>query len=413
MIHIKQVYKEITKESKARLIADLKLHNKSLKLWYEVSLEYEKYIVVDRADPFIIAFINYAMLNNLDIVSDVPISQSIYYKLKTHYIPALHNNNKDFYNIELKTQYMKDIEENYGAVATGMSAGIDSFTTLFLNTQDDIPHQRKITHLAFFNVGAVQSSNTGRFDYDEILKYEDEKIIKRSLEINELRYNRALKIANQLDLPLVRVESNIMEIQKMKHKFLHVQRAVSAVFVLQKLFSGYYFASTFSLNDFVVDTKDPSHYDVFSLAMFSTKNLEFLSGDSAYNRVEKTNLIKNERIVQNNLNVCWREDENCGECDKCLRTLVTLDFLGALDLFKHSFDIDKYKRKRNRNIAYVKVSSLTNPYFKQIIQLAKNQNIKYLNFQTISFYVPIFIKKYVRKALTNPQKAVKRVLKRK
>jgi hypothetical protein len=50
-------------------------------------------------------------------------------------------------------------------------------------------------------------------------------------------------------------------------------------------------------------------------------------------RFEKFEVIAEERIVLDNLRVCWRgeSDTNCGGCSKCMRAISALHLLGVLD----------------------------------------------------------------------------------
>ena len=58
-------------------------------------------------------------------------------------------------------------------------------------------------------------------------------------------------------------------------------------------------------------------------------------------------MIADKEGCYKNLLVCFSEDENCGKCAKCKRTLMQIDALGKgiLENFKDTFDIDEYKSK--------------------------------------------------------------------
>ena len=50
------------------------------------------------------------------------------------------------------------------------------------------------------------------------------------------------------------------------------------------------------------------------------------------NRVERLALISQYPVLLDNIRVCWMDSAayNCGQCEKCLRTMVALEGLGAL-----------------------------------------------------------------------------------
>jgi len=59
-----------------------------------------------------------------------------------------------------------------------------------------------------------------------------------------------------------------------------------------------------------------------------------LSHDGAVTRAEKIAVVKESQVALDNLRVCFQKDTgrlNCGECEKCLRTMVGLRIVGALE----------------------------------------------------------------------------------
>jgi len=54
---------------------------------------------------------------------------------------------------------------------------------------------------------------------------------------------------------------------------------------------------------------------------------------AAFTREQKLTLLAKSPMALRTLRVCWRSgtDENCGACNKCYRTMVQLELLGALD----------------------------------------------------------------------------------
>lgn len=66
MIHIGQP-QIVEKPHNSRLQAKVKIGNNETELWFEVSKEYGEYLVDDRADAFVVALVNYAMIHGFDI----------------------------------------------------------------------------------------------------------------------------------------------------------------------------------------------------------------------------------------------------------------------------------------------------------------------------------------------------------
>jgi len=66
--------------------------------------------------------------------------------------------------------------------------------------------------------------------------------------------------------------------------------------------------------------------------MFSSSRLTFLHDGAAFMRVQKTEYVVRSPIAMQHLRVCWQSaaGDNCGTCNNCIRTLLTLEVLGAL-----------------------------------------------------------------------------------
>ena len=94
------------------------------------------------------------------------------------------------------------------------------------------------------------------------------------------------------------------------------------------------------------------HFSFLQLDTFSNNNLRFVYESMDLNRIEKTKYLQNDSMAKRYLNVCGYQDEmNCGICEKCIRTLCTLDILGYLEDFEEVFDIPLYKSNRNKHLA--------------------------------------------------------------
>lgn len=67
--------------------------------------------------------------------------------------------------------------------------------------------------------------------------------------------------------------------------------------------------------------------------LLSTGTLKIIHDGAGYSRLEKTERVAKSDVALRSLRVCWRSrsDVNCGTCEKCLRTILTLELIGALD----------------------------------------------------------------------------------
>jgi len=67
--------------------------------------------------------------------------------------------------------------------------------------------------------------------------------------------------------------------------------------------------------------------------MLGSRATDLIYDSADVNRRAKLRELAGSDLALRNLRVCWRSgtDENCGRCEKCLRTMMTLELHGALD----------------------------------------------------------------------------------
>ena len=173
--------------------------------------------------------------------------------------------------------------------------------------------------------------------------------------VKEKTVERAEKVAAELNLPLLKIESNFQQVIPLKNLFFHTYRSVMAVYALQKLWRLYYYGSGIGFQDFSLEksfVQDPAHYELLLLDCLSTSGLRLISDGGEGDRNDKIEFIADNPVAQKYLHVCIRTDHNCGRCEKCLRTLLAIDAAGKLDNFRESFDIDAYLKIREQAWIY-------------------------------------------------------------
>jgi hypothetical protein len=81
--------------------------------------------------------------------------------------------------------------------------------------------------------------------------------------------------------------------------------------------------------------------------LMSTGRTTFVHYGAEASRFEKTEFIAGSEVVRRHLHVCWEEasDRNCGRCEKCFRTQMTLDLLGCREAAP-CFEINGYSLER-------------------------------------------------------------------
>lgn len=80
---------------------------------------------------------------------------------------------------------------------------------------------------------------------------------------------------------------------------------------------------------------------------YSSSTMRIIHDGAAFSRFQKTELVSTSSPALSALRVCWRSqsDENCGKCEKCIRTMIALELCGVLEkspTFLHAtLDLDR------------------------------------------------------------------------
>lgn len=235
-------------------------------------------------------------------------------------------------------------------VATGFSAGVDSFATLVRYDRARVHPDLAVSALAVFNVGAFGRNGDAHF--------------ARAMD-------RCDVFAAQERLRAIAVDSNMDALYRAPvlgrpgFEKTNTFRNVAAALALENGVRRYYVSSSFSPAEIGVRaTYNPAYLDPILLPLLSTERLVFLSACAALTRLEKTRLVADVPAAASLLDVCTRPHEriagappNCSHCGKCIRTLFTLEALGRLDAFAGVFDVGLFRSRRDRFLDELRASA--------------------------------------------------------
>ena len=335
-------------------------------LWYQVDKEYKNCLSYELADSVIISLLLFAVEGGYDIESDIPMSETLFYRLTTQLIPYL-SSNLHCSEISIKAS-LSNPQYNAAGVGTGLSLGVDSLTTLYEYGPEFAIDSYKITHLTFFENGAHHGGK-------------DINPLEHELFLNQLEKIR--EFCDKYGYKLLSVESNINSF--LYHFFAgsnlrgfgstHTFRNCGIVLLFQRLFKVYYYSSAGIKEDVHFDKSDSAHYDRLILPNVSNDNISFYSSGIMLTRLEKIQLLAEYAPSYDHLLVCYKEGENCGVCLKCIRTLVSLDFLNVLEKYTKSFDVEYYYSHRNWYLTRFWMQKNYSPFMKENYEYAKKHNI--------------------------------------
>lgn len=310
-------------------------------LYFAVPIEYKEYLCEERADAFVVAMLWYAMVTGSDIESAAPMSEKMVFHITRYLIPALCTDEKGYRRIKILGPTTDKPYNNAGGVGTGMSCGVDSFYSMHEYTKPDTPEKYRLTHLTYFNMGAIFHPNRS-----EKKQYSIKEFYDTTDRMSDEKRENARQVSEQAGLSMVYVKSNLdSDYYRGAYGHTAVYRNSAMALSLQGLFAVYYNSSGGWPGYFDLTlTEGSQHYEALLCTCFSTESLSFILSDYV-TRAEKTIAIADDKLAQKYLDVCFCFN-NCGKCSKCIRTLVTLDIIGKVDQFSGLFDVEHFKQHR-------------------------------------------------------------------
>ncbi len=368
--------------------------NNTQELWYSVDKKYAN-LVSDTLDAPLVALLLPAMKAGEDIYIDGTVSKRLYYNLSNSLQTILTSVIPNLKKVSIYPSTMQDNKHLAPGVATGFSAGIDSFSVLGDHHYQEQPEGFQLTHLLYNNIGAHTRGG--------------EKLFRE-------RYRRLIQTTEEkIGLPFIAINSNLAKFYKsFSFTRTHTLRNASVALLLQNGIGRFMYASAFHYKDVFVDTThDIAHSDPIVLPLLSTNSLDILSTGGEYTRTEKTAKVAEIKDSYNCLDVCVAvkdNDNNCSICWKCKRTLLTLDIVGNVDKYGKVFDLGLYSKIRLDFIAEV---ILSNDYFlKEIKAYAKNMGYQFPFLSYIYAYSGLKYFVDVLKKLTKVPRKLKRSINR-
>jgi len=201
------------------------------------------------------------------------------------------------------------------------SGGVDSFYTF-------LKHRDEITDLIFVH------------GFDKVLD-EDPSLRRR---MSETLY----KISSRFGKRVIEIETNLrsfLDPYVPWATLAHGAALAGIGHLLFPFFSRIYIAATHTYADLFLWGSHP-----LLDPLWSTETLEFIHDGCEATRIDKVGLLSEFDVALQSLLVCWEHHNgafNCGQCEKCLRTMINLYVVGALDrctTFDTALDIKRVSK---------------------------------------------------------------------
>jgi hypothetical protein len=286
-------------------------------LWFRFPIQFQSRISTD-IDPFAVALLLVAMKNQEPLELRGSLSRKLFEGLKEYqriyhsWYPQI------FHEIEIRPTTLRDDSQNQSTqVACAFSGGVDSFYTLFkLMKQDDLMSKGK--------------SNSTGLNYTLFMAGFDMPL-QLTQSISELTRSYSV-LMKELGIQFVIGSTNIRSfVNTVDWTNAHGQALGAAALFFKNSWNQFYIPSSYTSASY---PKWGTHPSLDHL--LSTETLRFVHHGDESNRVSKLNLVSKYQDSYSRLRVCWIQNiglKNCGECEKCVRTLVALDILNKRFLY--------------------------------------------------------------------------------
>ncbi len=300
-------------------------------LWFSAPVEWAS-LMNARADAALVALLMPAMAIGAEIVVDGPVTDELAWSLAGETQAVLRGVRPEIARVSIEAPDAFPPSGGATAVATGYSAGIDSYATLARHHfAPDVPESLRITHLLYNNVGSHGHGVEGRALYRNRLE-----LVRTS--------------ASSIGLPLIDIDSNVDDfhlVGRVGFQQSHTMRNAAVVHLLSAGIRHYLYASSVPYDRVAVNARvDVGYADPILLPLVSTRSVTLRSSGSDMDRAAKAALIAELPPTYERLDVCTESTDgtNCSECPKCQRTMLTLELIGVFDRYRTVF-----RAPRNRN----------------------------------------------------------------
>ncbi len=241
------------------------------------------------------------------------------------------------------------------------------------DTTDGLPVPGETRTAAFFSGGVdsfftiLRAREPGGIRIDDLISVGGFDILLRSLPAFEQRRERQTAVAESVGCRLVDVITNLRDTRIEKagwSPLLHGSALAAVGLALEGLYGRLLIGSTGQYASLMPlgshPLTDPLH---------STSGTRVIHDGATHDRRSKVEYVSGSDLALKNLHVCFRvaSNDNCGLCEKCIRTMSMLELMGRLEkaeLFPvRRLDVGRLAR------VYVKNSNQVE-YYRSIIAMA-------------------------------------------
>jgi tetratricopeptide (TPR) repeat protein len=279
-------------------------------------------------EPVLVASLFAAMRTGLPLHTEEPVSPLLLSNLQ-QIQEIFHSWDRSLSIVPVEAPAKRDQDRPASGVGCFYSGGVDSFYSV-------LKHASEISQLIFVH------------GFDLPLD-----AVSLRARVRESLY----AAASELKLPLVEVETNLRSFtdRYLRWGFAHGAALASVALLLSRQIRMVYVPSS---NPYAYLVPWGSHPLIDPL--WSTYQVEFVHDGCEATRMEKVASVSRHQVALRHLRVCWENRGgayNCGQCEKCLRTMIGLHIVDALNrcpTFDRSLNCGAIARMRIKNAGALK-----------------------------------------------------------
>lgn len=280
--------------------------------WFEVPCIYSEALSAS-GNPWLVFLLPLAVTLGEPLRIELPVDRTLLRNVHELML-VWHQWYRDLNAIKIDAQICECLPpRNFAKTAAFFSGGVDGLFTLLSHEVDESAWAGKIDDLLLIRGFDIPLDNVEAFD----------------------RLSRRLmKVSDKLGKSLVCISTNLRE-NRFKEadwgKLSHGGALASCGLALENRYSEIFIGSTGGYYDL-----DYWGSHVITDPLLSTSSVQVRNDGGGYTRLEKTRFVADFELAREMLHVCYHDksDDNCCECEKCIRTMAALECLGKLSEFQ-------------------------------------------------------------------------------
>jgi hypothetical protein len=278
----------------------------SSRLWYRIPSEYDSHLTKS-CDPFVVATIFLAMQQPTNIVVHGSVSPSLLQNLAEFQAVWSCWRPQRYRQVEITAEVeWEQPKGNTDKSIAAFSGGVDGCFTVWRHRMEQCGRWQRNIQAGLMVHG---------FD----IPLEQEQIFKRAAQKSKV-------MLASLGVELIPITTNFRELAQDWEDAFGTGIA-SCLMLLQ----GCYTAGLIGSSDPYHALNLPYGSNPITDPLLSSQAFQIICDGANFTRLQKVQAIANWQEALANLRVCWQgsqPDKNCGQCEKCIRTILNFRVLG-------------------------------------------------------------------------------------